>query len=162
MSSHTTIDELLDLVGDRAEFLRLLRDGPLFKRDIIDRLDTSRSTVDRAVDDLVEAGLVASVDGGYRTTRTGRLVLQRYETLREDIENVIDAASVVDAMPAGATLSAATVAKSTARRVDPHDVADLVRETIDGAESVAACLPRLSDSVVLDAYRGHAGPETRT
>ncbi|KPN30572.1 putative ATPase [Halolamina pelagica] len=162
MSFDAPIDELLGLVGDRTEFLRVLRDGPLFKRDIIDRLDTSRSTVDRAIDALVDAGLVAHVDGGYRTTRTGRLALTRYETLRSDVQNVLDASPVVDAVPADVTLSALTVAKSTTHRVDPHDVPDLVREALTGATSVVAALPRLSDSVVLDTYRKHADPETRT
>lgn len=162
MSSDPRLDELLDLVGDRAEFIRTLRDGPLFKRDIIDRLDTSRSTVDRAVEALVDAGLVSKVDGGYRTTRTGRLALARYETLRSDMQGILDASPVVDAIPAAASLSSLPVAKSTVHRIDPHEVPDLVRETLEGSNGVAAALPRLSDSVVLDAYREHAGPETRT
>ncbi|MBP1985720.1 tetratricopeptide repeat protein [Halolamina salifodinae] len=162
MSSDTGIDELLALVGDRVEFLGALRDGPLFKRDLIDRLDTSRSTVDRAIEALLDAGLVSKVDGGYRTTRTGRLALSRYETLRSDIQGVLDASPVVDAIPADARLSPLPVAKSTVHQVDPHEVPDLLRDALTGSTSVAAALPGLSDSVVLDTYCEHAGPETTT
>ncbi|WP_348610317.1 tetratricopeptide repeat protein [Halobaculum rarum] len=166
MSSDTTVDEVLALVESREDFLRTLRDGPLFKRDIIDRLDTSRSTVDRVVDDLRGADLIASVDGGYRTTETGELVLERFEAFHGDLSRLIAASDVIEHLPDDAALPAGTVARARTHAVDTHhprDIVSLVEDALTGAEAAEALLPRLSDSTVLDAYLTHARRDgTRT
>lgn len=41
-------DELLEVAADREESLDALTDGPLTPREVVDRIDTSRSTFDRA------------------------------------------------------------------------------------------------------------------
>lgn len=69
-------ETIIELAGHRQHVLDYLRDGPFPKRSIIDALDHSRSTVDRAVRELIDAGLVAEREGGYETTVTGVLALR--------------------------------------------------------------------------------------
>lgn len=63
----------VDLVADRYEFLTELAEEPARKPEIVDRTDTSRSTVDRAIRELTEADLVERTEGRYVTTTFGRL-----------------------------------------------------------------------------------------
>ncbi|MFB6175982.1 MAG: hypothetical protein ABEI99_02345, partial [Halobaculum sp.] len=66
----------IDLARDRKQILDLLRDGPLSKRDVLDRVTLSRSTVDRAIDELLSTELIETTDGGYETTPAGVIALR--------------------------------------------------------------------------------------
>ena len=63
-------------IRNRRAFLTALRDGPQRKRDLVDTLETSRSTVDRAVSDLAEAGLVTETHAGVKITLAGRMAIE--------------------------------------------------------------------------------------
>ncbi|MFC7176287.1 ArsR family transcriptional regulator [Halosegnis marinus] len=63
---------MLELVLSRRRYLERLADAPAWKRDLIDEFDHSRSTVDRALAALTDAGLVAAGEAGYETTYSGR------------------------------------------------------------------------------------------
>lgn len=70
---------MLELAHSRQEYLERMLEGPAWKRDLIADLDDSRSTVDRVVGSLSEAGLVTKTDSGFVTTHTGRLMLDAVE-----------------------------------------------------------------------------------
>lgn len=69
-------DHVIELAGHRQHVLDYLRDGPSPKRAVIDSLNLSRSTVDRAIAELTDATLVRKRDGGYETTVTGVIALR--------------------------------------------------------------------------------------
>jgi len=72
-----------------ARLPRTARRGALRKHELVDELDHSRSTVNRAIDELEAAGLVAGETDGYRTTLTGRLLAQSYRrflTVAADVD----------------------------------------------------------------------------
>jgi predicted transcriptional regulator len=71
---------MLDTALSRRDYLERLAEAPAWKRDLIDDLGDSRSTVDRAVDTLQDSGLVERTDEGFRTTYAGRVLL---DTVRE-------------------------------------------------------------------------------
>ena len=71
------IDDI-EIVADRTDFLDLLTDERLPKRKIVEKLGHSRSTVNRAIRRLAEAGLVDESADGCRTTTVGRLALEEY------------------------------------------------------------------------------------
>lgn len=70
----------IKLAREREEFLQCLQYNPADKRDLVDRLDVSRATVHRVVDDLIEAGLVRESAAGLRTTTAGALLLDTVRT----------------------------------------------------------------------------------
>jgi predicted transcriptional regulator len=86
-------DGILDTVLRRAGVLGALVDGPLDKRSLVDAVDVSRSTVDRAVRELESLGLVRRDDGRQVATLAGRLVyrsLQQYHTRTEAVLQASD------------------------------------------------------------------------
>jgi len=70
----------------RANVLAAVAAGTARKPALVDALDVSRSTVDRAVDDLTDAGLVADEGGEVVATAAGTLALsarREYEALTD-------------------------------------------------------------------------------
>ncbi|OYR82810.1 hypothetical protein DJ72_08580, partial [Halorubrum distributum] len=84
----TEPSELVGVVERRLDFLERLTAGPLRKHELVDAPGHSRSTVNRAIDELEAAGLVAGETDGYRTTRSGRLLAGEYReflTVADDL-----------------------------------------------------------------------------
>ena len=77
---------VLHIARRRSTILDYLRDGPLDKRDLLDRVATSRSTVDRAIEELLDHGMVRVADGGYETTLAGVLALERSRAFERDAD----------------------------------------------------------------------------
>lgn len=96
--------ELVTLIGRRIRLLERLVDGPVSKRDLLDEVDTSRSTVDRAIKDLEETGLVAWSDQGYQTTLAGKLLTTQYRTFARHSATVFESLPILDALPPDAPL----------------------------------------------------------
>ncbi|MFB6270686.1 MAG: helix-turn-helix transcriptional regulator [Halobacterium sp.] len=95
--------DVLEELARRSELLRALRAGPQPKRDLVESLSLSRSTVDRAVRDLESRGFVER-DDGVTLTLHGRLVLDAYDEFTDTLSAVDDAQVVLDPLPADATI----------------------------------------------------------
>jgi predicted transcriptional regulator len=95
MGTEPSIDDVLDLVASRHELLSLLEDERLRKRAIVDELDYSRSTVNRAITDLVAAGLVDDAPNGCRTTFLGSLVADQYRAYVSTMTDIVNARDVL-------------------------------------------------------------------
>jgi tetratricopeptide (TPR) repeat protein len=93
--------ELLKLVGRRSELLELLVEAPHGQGELEAALEESRSTVDRALRELEEAGLVRWVDGSYHATLAGRLQLQHYREFVGRSSDLLAAMSFLEALPPG-------------------------------------------------------------
>lgn len=93
--------ELLKLVGRRSEMLERLVDAPHEQGELESALGESRSTVDRALRELEEAGLVRWVDGSYRATLAGRLQLQHYQEFVGRSTDLLEAMEFLEALPPG-------------------------------------------------------------
>jgi len=121
MSGGAGDEGLLDVLANRESILAAVRDVATTKRDLVDELSVSRSTVDRAIRDLETHDLVRRTDGGYRATLTGRLLLS---TRQEYARRVTDTAAVGDLvahLPAEADVPIETFATATAYRPDQPD-----------------------------------------
>lgn len=137
--------ERLDVVTKRADFLTALRDGPLGKQELLDRFEHSRSTVDRAMNELVDAGLVESGDEGYVTTQSGRLAVARYRAFLDDQRAILDASEVLGELPHDASVSQALLEEATvAAEADEDRLLDVLDERIDAATRYRAVLPDVS------------------
>ncbi|WP_255197466.1 tetratricopeptide repeat protein [Halorarius litoreus] len=137
----------LDLVAKRVDFLDTLADAPLHKPALVERLDHSRSTVDRAVRRLEAAGFVERVDGGFRTTLAGRLAAESYHTFVANAETVLDGAGFLGSLPPDCTLPQEVVRESRMETFETPAAAFEARvEPLRTATDYVALLPRLDDS----------------
>lgn len=153
------IDEYLDLVAQRAAFLERLSEAPAEKRDLIDALDSSRSTVDRAVRDLERAGLVTYQDGRYEATAAGHLAVREHRRHVERADDVRAARAALAPLSPDDRLDPAAVVDAEVTLVDgpwPYDALDTLRDDLGAADRVRAVLPDLADPRNLELYRDRA------
>ncbi|WP_254544060.1 helix-turn-helix transcriptional regulator [Halomarina pelagica] len=134
---------VLDLLARRAELLDRLVESPAEKSDLVDALDVSRSTVDRALRELVDHDLVEQRPDGYRATTPGRLAVESYGQFRRRTERIREATDVLRALPPDAPLEARALAGAeivTPTANDPglpiRRIGELLRET-DGVRGIA-------------------------
>lgn len=154
-----SVGELLEVVARREDFLSELRDGPLYKRDLIDALDTSRSTVDRAMRELTDAGFAERVDEGFVATPTGALAVERYHEYTADVADVFGASEALEPLPPGRCPSTSMIAGADIRLASvprPYRALDPVREAIGDTDHLQAVLPNIADSEHLRRYRDRA------
>ena len=137
------------LVAKRAAMLRVLADRPWSKPALMDRLGVSRSTVDRAIRELREAGLAASADGSYVASATGRLALARYDAFRTEMADVFDAAPALAGLPHETDVPVAMVTGArvvTATDAAPYRPTERLLEALSAADRYRAVLPGLADA----------------
>lgn len=97
--------ELPDLVDRRAAVLEALDDRPRSKPELVDATPASRSTIDRAVDELLEAGLVRRAGSEFSLTPTGTRILDAYREFHEsarlyhDYREFVDGIAVAEDLP---------------------------------------------------------------
>lgn len=99
---------LEDVASKRSDILTVLEAGPRTKPEIVDEIDRSRSTVDRAVKELLNAECVVPLQPGdsrYELTTTGRLALEMYRDYHRGSDTVETNASLLNALPADANIS---------------------------------------------------------
>jgi DNA-binding transcriptional ArsR family regulator len=90
---------MLEIALERRTYLERLADGPAWKRDLIDDLGDSRSTVDRAIAALTDAGLVERTDEGFRLTYSGHVMLEAVTEARAVGETVAAADGTLNHLP---------------------------------------------------------------
>lgn len=100
MSSDGSIDP--ELVWRRRAYLGVLTTEPQPKAALVEALDVSRSTVNRAMAGLGDAGLVEDVAGGCRLTLAGRLVAEALGTCRDHLDGVEEVRELLPALSSDA------------------------------------------------------------
>lgn len=140
--------EKLSLLIKRENFLTALESGTTQMRDLVDVTGQSRSTVNRAIRELEEAGWARRTGEGYELTPTGQLSLSAYESFRSKLTAVNDAADLlapideVSLEPALLVDAEFILAEGAAVfRPLAH-----LHERLDGAVQVKAVLPALASA----------------
>ncbi|WP_247002618.1 helix-turn-helix transcriptional regulator [Halosolutus gelatinilyticus] len=160
MSSPSPTLDVLETVARREPLLSSLAEQPRDKRDLVDHLDCSRSTIDRAVRELEWLEFVDRTDGTYRLTAAGRLALAEHRRSAAVFESIETRSHLLGHMPPDAPMSAAMLEGSEATEPPSHapneplqeltcylDRADRVR-AIAGAERIPQLRRRLYDRTV--------------
>ena len=88
MTDREVMSDLQFLTGSRhrATILAALSEEPLRPTELCDRVEATRTTVQRILAGFRERTWAEKIDGRYRATLTGRRVHERYRTLWETVE----------------------------------------------------------------------------
>lgn len=152
-------DVFMQLLHRRIEFLRCLESSPRRKPEIVDRLEWSRSTVDRAVRELQQAGLLERVKAGYTTTLAGRLAATTYTEFTEMVSDVHTATPLLQTLERESPVSLASVWGVERVPIDdhtPYEIPTELREAIESANTLTALMPVLSDPILLEFCQSKA------
>lgn len=155
-------DELVSLLARRIEVLEYLIDGEHTRPELVEALDISRSTVDRAVRELEGMGLLEFDDGTYRASLPGRLAHAEYAELRAELVTVEEAADLLAALPPDAPLDLDVLRGAevvTASEIAPHMPGSRITDVIEGADhvrslSVALTTPATGEAIADGVFEG--------
>jgi len=152
----TDANEAVDLVGRRLGVLTALMDGAKGVTELAEVTDSSRSTANRAVRELEEAGLVERADGGYAVTLAGRLLTERYLRFREEeAAGVLAAEPVLTHLPPDCPVDTAVLAGcrvETATETAPYRPRERLLSATRDADRVRVALPALGDPRYLRSW----------
>lgn len=151
-------------VADRADFLDLLTDRRLPKRAIVEELDRSRSTVNRAIGRLRTAGLVEETADGCRTTLVGRLALEEYRRYVDRSADVLAAEKALSVLPPEADVPLHAVAGGqvySAGGNRPYEPFERAYAVLEEGSTLRACLRTVSNRRTLEVLRESAEQNRR-
>jgi predicted transcriptional regulator len=139
-AAHTAGPDVLITLLKRAPLLEALRDGPLDRRELQDRLGVSRATSHRYTRRLGELGLVERSTDGFRLTAVGEHVTEVVVGFRREVLRTLELAPILEAVreaPVSVDVEAfsdATV--TTAVTEDPYSPLRRFVELLDGTGSL--------------------------
>lgn len=129
---------LTDTLHQRGRILSLFVETARPKRAVVDELDVSRSTVDRAVRDLEAQGLLERCEDGYVATVAGRVSDTVHERYRRTLADVDAATSLLALLDPDADVDERIVAGSTPIRAtvpDQHAPLERLEEHIAASDT---------------------------
>jgi len=137
-----------DVLRKRLDVLRRLAAAPAYKRDLVEEMEQSRSTINRAISDLEEVDLVNRDEGEFTATIAGQLALDRLSTFQTDLDDIVDAEQVLAPLPYDAPIETAAVVGGTAMLATdpaPYRPQERLQEDLTDALRYRAILPALDD-----------------
>ncbi|ELZ38056.1 helix-turn-helix transcriptional regulator [Halorubrum tebenquichense] len=144
-------DALRSALHKRADVFRALADAPASKPELVDRLSSSRSTVDRAIADLEDVDCVESRNGTYSLTPAGRFALAERDRYAAATRTVERAAPLLNELPRDASLPSAFLAGATVTVAGPHapsEAATASSELLERATAMRGLAPTVLKSDV--------------
>lgn len=116
MTSET--GDAMSLLTHRRQLLKSVEEGSADKQALVEDVGVSRSTVDRAVRELEEAGLVSRTGGTVALTTSGRVALLAHDRLSDTIRGLGAASDLmrhlpVDSVPDPVIFQGGTVVEGT-------------------------------------------------
>ncbi|WP_255169013.1 helix-turn-helix transcriptional regulator [Natrononativus amylolyticus] len=136
MSPRRSGVDVLDLVSRRRDLLAALESAAGTKRELADRLECSRSTVDRAVRECEGRSLVERCADGIRLSTAGRLALAEHRRSLETLATIGDAGSLLASLPPEAPMALAMLEGATIHEPAGHAPNEPLEEIVrllDGA-----------------------------
>lgn len=145
--------EVMAVVARRGTVLRAVDASGVPKRDLVDTLSVSRSTVDRAVRELEAIGFIERTDdGGYRRTLPGRLALSEFDQFASRIDGLVSSVDVLSLLPTDAPFDSRILEDATVVVAERHSplvpiehLSDLVDRATHADAIAPAVLPQQVD-----------------
>lgn len=145
-------DDFVRLLEQRGEFLRCLESSPRQKPDIVEALDWSRSTVDRALRELEQAGFVERTGEGYATTLAGQLAASTYDEFIETVDNILVASPLIETLSRDSPVPLDVfdgVERVSAGDHTSFEVPSILRSAIESAHQLTVLMPVRADPLLL-------------
>lgn len=142
-TGRATSDEVTDLVAvliRREDVLRSLLERSQDKPGLVASLGSSRSTVDRAIDELKRYGLVERTDNQYRVSYFGQAAIVAFDRLVTDLSSLAELRSFLVDIPTDAGVDSAVFEGATVEYV-PAFGPDVVEVAFGDATSVRVAAP---------------------
>lgn len=119
------------ILENRHEVLDVLCDRSTTKPELVDSLDTSRSTIDRAIRDLLESGCVTERGPEYIGTTTGHLALEEFEQYRAKTQSIRKTREFLNYLPADAPLDSELLTGATISLAEEHAPEQALKPSIE-------------------------------
>ncbi|WP_440989566.1 tetratricopeptide repeat protein [Haloarchaeobius baliensis] len=148
------VDTAVELLDRRRQVLGHLGGDGHHVRDLCDELDVSRSTVNRALRELEDAGWVERADDGYVRTTTGSLALQEYQDQITALDAVQTHADALSPLPGDTPLDPAVLSEAAVETVADTETFELVgtlRSAFEDATAVRGVWPTVTDDRTVSA-----------
>ena len=148
------------VLENRSVILRYLAESPATKPEIVEALETSRSTVDRAIRDLSEIDCVSEKSGTYKSTTAGRLVLSEYDRYQSTTQSIHESTTFLNYLPDDANIDPALLDDASITLSEPHAPEQALvpsTELFQEATMMKGLAP-----VVLNAYPNLVGDQLAT
>lgn len=112
--------DLASVLAARQNVLRAVGNDGVRKTELTDALDLSRSTVDRAVRELEQVGLLVREDGRCRRTLAGSLALEEYDGYRRRLDGIDESTELLAALPPDTPFDATVLVGADVRKAEAH------------------------------------------
>jgi len=116
--------DILFTIARRQRLLSLLTEQSWQKRDLVEELSLSRSTIDRSVRKLESLSLVERDCDGYQLTRAGALLFAEFQATVDVAASVVEVSGSLSELPPDAPLSTALLQGATVSEPKPHAPVD--------------------------------------
>lgn len=126
---------LREIIRRRSDVLDSLRSDPASKPELVERLDLSRSTVDRAVDSLRETGLIRRIGGQYHVTVHGRLLYGSYREYVEATDALAKAAPILETIPLDSSIDRSLLESGTVDLANPYAPENAITAAVEDLQS---------------------------
>ncbi|WP_135805597.1 tetratricopeptide repeat protein [Halorussus marinus] len=150
------LDDVLDRVAQRIEFLDLLSDGEWMTNEIVEELPHSRSTVSRALRQLQETDLIEKRANGYTVTQHGGLLTEQYRDYESEARSILGARHLLESLPDEEVVAREFVANARtigSGESPPFRPLEVISNQMTTAQRVHAYLPTLSGTHFLRVFR---------
>jgi predicted transcriptional regulator len=154
-----SVDALVGLVDRRRELLGAVVEQPREKPALVETLDVSRTTIDRGLRRLREAGLAVRTDDGFAATAGGRLLLRSVRRHRADVAAAGDARDVLAALPADLDLPCVLMRDATVHEAAPpapNRALAPLRDLLGRADRAAVLSASVADERSVHLFRERA------
>lgn len=112
--------DLRSVLAKRDDILASLAESPARKPELVDELSVSRSTVDRAIGELVDVDCVVSDGSAYSVTKVGHLALAERTEYVASTDAIGRASGLLKHLPATAEVPPVFLRGATVTRSEPH------------------------------------------
>lgn len=137
-------ERLIAAVATRPKMGEALLDESREKRALVDHLDVSRLTVDRATRELETLGLIEYASANLRPTEIGRDVARKYKAFETRLDGLVAASDLLTALNPNVDLKTGLLTDAEvvpAEPVAPHVPGTRLTELLQGVDRIT-CLVR--------------------
>jgi len=123
--------ELRSTLHKRHDILSALVSEPRTKPELVDALDASRSTVDRAIRSLENVGCIERQNSVYQPTQVGHIAFSEYDRYAKTMDGIARASDVLNAARPEARIDPAFLNGVTVQTADPHAPESALEDSIE-------------------------------